>query len=115
MGEVAVNLTGALKPYSCLAFKSRYARPSVHCALLLGQQIGRGAVLLAVPSLRVVPDAGNRSAPCMMAALARFVHNCQRAADAEHNCHQGNQQGGLHRDLLNAPPELPPSELLGFK
>jgi hypothetical protein len=41
----------------------------------------------------------------MMAALARLVHNCQHAADAEHNCHQGNQQGGLHRDLPNAAPE----------
>ena len=41
----------------------------------------------------------------MMAALARVVHNCQRAADPEHNCNQGNQQGGLHRDLPNAAPE----------
>jgi hypothetical protein len=42
----------------------------------------------------------------MMAALARVVHDCQSAADPEHNCHQGNQQGGLHHDLPNVAPEL---------
>jgi hypothetical protein len=41
----------------------------------------------------------------MMAALARVVHNCQRAANPEHNCHQGNQPGGLHRNVPNAAPE----------
>ena len=71
-------------------------------------------MLLAVPSLCVVPDVRNWSAPCMMAALARVVHNRQRAADPEHDRRQNKQYGGLHRDLATAGPPQP-SELLWWQ
>ncbi len=54
------------------------------------------------------PDIGSWSAPSVMAALARVVHNRQGAADPEHNRRESNQQGGLHGDLATAgPPNLP--------
>ena len=76
--------------------------------LVAGEEVRRWARRLAVPSLCVVPDVGSWSAPCVMAALARVVHNRQGAADPEHNRRENNQQGGLHGDLATAgPPNLP--------
>jgi len=49
------------------------------------------ATRLAVSSLCVVPDVGSWSAPSVMAALARVVHNRQGAADPEHNRRENNQ------------------------
>jgi len=82
-------------------------------------RVGRSpppATRLAVSSLCVVSDVGSRSAPCVMAALARVVHNRQGAADPEHNGHENNQQGGLHGDLANAaPPTYPVLKLSWLK
>jgi hypothetical protein len=41
--------------------------------------------------LCVVPDVGSWSAPSVMAALARVVHNRQGAADPEHNRRENKQ------------------------
>ncbi len=46
---------------------------------------------LACPGLCVVPDVGSWSAPTVMAALARVVHNRQCAADPDHNRRENNQ------------------------
>ena len=63
---------------------------------------------LAEPSLCVVPDVGNWSAPRVMAHFTGVIHDRQRAADPEHNHGQDDQQGDLHGDLANAgPPTYP--------
>ena len=45
---------------------------------------------LAVPGRRMVPDAGNGSAPGMMATLARAVHHRQGTARQEY--YRGDNQ-----------------------
>jgi hypothetical protein len=45
---------------------------------------------LAVPGRRMVPDAGNGSAPGVMATLARAVHHRQRTARQEY--YRGDNQ-----------------------
>jgi hypothetical protein len=44
----------------------------------------------ALPGFYVLPYAGRRSAPRMLAALAGVVHNCQRADSHEHNRDEDN-------------------------
>jgi len=56
----------------------------------------------AVPGVYLVPYAGHRGAPRMLAALAGVVHDRQRADGDEHNRDEDNDQGALHGDL--APP-----------
>jgi hypothetical protein len=43
------------------------------------------------PSFYVVLQAGRRSAPRMLAALAGVVHNCQRANSDEHGRDEDNE------------------------
>src|SRR5258705_9370738 len=47
----------------------------------------------AVPSLRVVPDIGHLSAPCVMVALAGIVYDREAVAGHERNRAEDNQQG----------------------
>jgi hypothetical protein len=44
----------------------------------------------ALPGFYVLPYAGRRSAPCMLAALAGVVHNRQRADGYKHNRDEDN-------------------------
>jgi len=44
----------------------------------------------ALPGFYVLPYAGRRSAPRMLAALASVVHNYQRADSHEHNRDEDN-------------------------
>jgi hypothetical protein len=44
----------------------------------------------ALPGFYVLPYAGRRSAPRMLAAFAGVVHNCQRADSHEHNRDEDN-------------------------
>jgi hypothetical protein len=44
----------------------------------------------ALPSFYVVRYGGHRSAPRMLAALAGFIHDRQRADGHEHNRDEGN-------------------------
>ena len=59
--------------------------------LVLSKQLGRRATRLAQSGLCVVPDVGSWSAPSVMAALARVVHNRQGAADPDDNRRENNQ------------------------
>ena len=61
--------------------------------------------ILAAPSLCMEPDVGDWSAPCVMAALARVVHDRQDAAGSKHNDREHNKQRGLHtRPRYCGPP-----------
>ena len=64
---------------------------------------------LTVPGPYVMSDVGNWSAPAVLAALASFVHDRQRAAGHGHDRNRGedNQQGRLHCDLATAGPPKP--------
>jgi len=48
--------------------------------------------ILAVPGLCVVSDARNWSAPCVMAALARVVHDRERAASRQNKDGEDDQE-----------------------
>jgi hypothetical protein len=43
-----------------------------------------------------MPHGGHRSAPCVIAALAGFVHDCQGAAYYERNHDNDSYYGSLH-------------------
>ena len=62
---------------------------------------------LTVPGPYVVSDVGNWSAPAVLAGLASFVHDCQRAAGHDHNRGEDDQQRRLHCDLATAGPPKP--------
>jgi hypothetical protein len=55
----------------------------------------------------MVLEAGNRSAPRVMAGLAGAVHDRQGAAGHKHHGGEDNQQRGFHRDLATAGPRTP--------
>jgi hypothetical protein len=45
-----------------------------------------------VPSFRVLPEIGNRSAPWVMAALASGVHHRQATTSDKHDSRRQNNQ-----------------------
>jgi hypothetical protein len=51
---------------------------------------GLNCRISALPGFYMLPYAGRRSTPRMLAALAGVVHNCQRADSREHNRDEDN-------------------------